>query len=97
VAGEVDLEPTSLRASDAPPAAEYEELSEIEVEIPEKAPEPPSPSVAVSVEVEGAGLAFLKFEAPFVSPEGHAILPALFLDGAGNPVRLRIRVTMEGE
>ena len=53
--------------------------------------------MTMSVEVEGSGLSFLKFEAPFVSPEGHAILPALFLDGAGNPVRLRIRVTMEGE
>jgi signal recognition particle receptor subunit beta len=95
--GEVDLEPASLRAPEAPPAVEFDELSEIEVEIQEKGPEPPAPSVAVSVDVEGTGLAFLKFEAPFVSPEGHAILPALFLDGAGNPVRLRIRVTMEGE
>ena len=58
---------------------------------------PPSPSFTVSVEEEKPGLTFLKFEAPFVSPDGHAILPALFLDGAGNPVRLRIRVTMDGE
>jgi hypothetical protein len=49
----------------------------------------------VSVEVEGGGLTFLKFEAPFVTPGGHAVLPALFLDGAGNPVRLRIRISME--
>ena len=95
--GEVDLEPTSLRSPEPAPAAEFEELSEIEVEITEKEPDPPPPSVTMSVEVEGSGLSFLKFEAPFVSPEGHAILPALFLDGAGNPVRLRIRVTMEGE
>lgn len=102
--GEVDLAPTSLRAPEAAPApaVEFAELSEIEVEIPEKGPEPPPPpapppSVAVSVDTEGTGLAFLKFEAPFISSEGHAILPALFLDGAGNPVRLRIRVTMEGE
>ena len=95
--GEVDLEPTSLRSPEPAPAAGFEDLSEIEVEIPEKEPEPPPPSVALSVEVEGTGLSFLRFEAPFVSPEGHAILPALFLDGAGNPVRLRIRVTMEGE
>jgi signal recognition particle receptor subunit beta len=95
--GEVDLESTSLRSSEPAPPAEFEELSEIEVEIPEKEPAPQPPSVAMSVEVEGSGLSFLRFEAPFVSPEGHAILPALFLDGAGNPVRLRIRVTMEGE
>ena len=113
--GEVDLEPTSLRVSQAAPPAWFEELSEIEVEIPEKATEPPPPptpppSVAVSVppppppppltvsaDVEGSGLTFLKFEAPFVSPEGQAVLPVVFIDAAGNPVRLRIRVTMDGE
>jgi hypothetical protein len=113
---EVDLEPTSLRTSDAPkPSAEFEELSEIEVEIPEKGPEPPPrptppppvvesvpptpppPSFTVSADVEGSGLTFLKFDAPFVSPDGQAVLPALFIDAAGNPVRLRIRVTMDGE
>jgi len=126
---EVDLEPTSLRSSGAPkPPVEFEELSEIEVEIPEPGPEPPSssppapppplppptpvPSVAVSepppspppapppitlsADVEGSGLTFLKFEAPFISPQGQAVLPVLFLDAAGNPVRLRIRVTMDG-
>jgi len=129
---EVDLEPTSLRSYKAPkPSVEFEELSEIEVEIPEKGPEPPpppppptpppsvavsvppppppttpasvamsvrpSPSLTVSADVEGSGLTFLKFEAPFVSPEGQAVLPALFIDASGNPVRLRIRVTMDGE
>lgn len=128
---EVELEPTSLRSSGAPkPSVEFEELSEIEVEIPEKGPEPPPPpppptpppSVAVSVppppptpppsvvvsvppppsftvsaDVEGSGLTFLKFEAPFISSDGQAVLPALFIDAAGNPVRLRIRVTMDGE
>ena len=113
---EVDLDPTSLRTPDAPkPTGVFEELSEIEVEIPEKGPEPPPrptppPPVAVSVprtppppaftvsaDVEGSGLTFLKFEAPFISPDGQAVLPALFIDAAGNPVRLRIRVTMDGE
>jgi hypothetical protein len=47
--------------------------------------------------VEEGGLTFLKFEAPFVAPEGHAVLPALFLDATGNPVRLRIRISMEEE
>ena len=97
----------------------FEDLSEIEVEIPEKGPEPPPPprrtpppsvavpvppppppsppSFTVSADVEGSGLTFLKFEAPFISPEGQAVLPALFIDAAGNPVRLRIRVTMDGE
>ncbi|OGR18763.1 MAG: hypothetical protein A2559_05865 [Deltaproteobacteria bacterium RIFOXYD2_FULL_66_9] len=113
---EVDLDPTSLRTPDAPkPTGVFEELSEIEVEIPEKGPEPPPrptppPPVAVSVprtppppaftvsaDVDGSGLTFLKFEAPFISPDGQAVLPALFIDAAGNPVRLRIRVTMDGE
>jgi len=96
---EVDLDPTSLRPSEASkPSGEFEELSEIEIEVPEKGtgPAPPSPSLTVSADVEGSGLTFLKFEAPFVSPEGQAVVPALFIDAAGNPVRLRIRVTMEG-
>ncbi|GAB4228883.1 MAG: hypothetical protein OHK0028_02750 [Deltaproteobacteria bacterium] len=94
---EIDLEPTSLRAPEpARPEAGYEELSAIEVEIPEAPAEPAPPSVPVSVSADGAGLTFLKFETPFVSPEGHAVLRALFLDAEGNPVRLRIRVTMEG-
>jgi signal recognition particle receptor subunit beta len=95
---EVDLEPTSLRSARAPkPSREFEELSKIEVEAPEKAVEPPRPSFTVSADAVGSGLTFLKFEAPFVSPEGQAVLPALFIDAAGNPVRLRIRVTMDGE
>ena len=92
------MEPTSLRSSEAPkPSGEFEELSEIEVEVPEKAAKPAPPSFTVSADVEGSGLTFLKFEAPFVSPEGQAVLPVLFIDAAGNPVRLRIRVTMDGE
>jgi len=90
--------------------AGFEELDEIEVEPPSEFMEPPSPappepppavtpppSATISVETEGGGLAFLKFESPFVSPEGHAILPALFLDANGNPVRVRIRVSMDEE
>jgi signal recognition particle receptor subunit beta len=105
---EVELAPTSLREPEAPrPApAGFEELAEIEVEGREPAratppveagapPASPAPAPRVSVEAEGGALTFLKFEAPFVSPEGHAVLPALFLDGAGNPVRLRIRISME--
>ena len=57
---------------------------------------PPPASFTVSADAEGSGLTFLKFEAPFVSPGGQAVLPALFIDAAGNPVRIRIRVTMDG-
>ncbi|HEX9205338.1 MAG TPA: GTPase domain-containing protein [Candidatus Deferrimicrobiaceae bacterium] len=102
---EIEMEPTSLRQTEAPPPApaEFEELAEIEVEVPEPPPSPPpvertpAPVVspAVSVEAEGGGLTFLKFETPFVAPDGHVVLPALFLDGAGNPVRLRLRISME--
>ena len=71
---------------------------EIEIEIPERFDEPPPAREArtgVSVKVEGEGLTFLKFEDVFVSREGHAVLPAVFLDAEGNPVRIRIRVSME--
>ncbi len=71
---------------------------EIEIEIPEEFDEPPPARGArtgVSVKVEGEGLTFLKFEDVFVSREGHAVLPAVFLDAEGNPVRIRIRVSME--
>ena len=45
VVTEVDMDPTSLRSSEAPrPSGEFEELSEIEVEVPGKATEPPPPS-----------------------------------------------------
>jgi len=95
---EVDLEPTSLRSSKPPiPSPEFEELSEIEVEVPGKATRPAPPTFTVSADEGGSGLTFLKFEAPFIAPDGHAVLPALFIDAAGNPVRLRIRVTMDGE
>lgn len=97
---EVDLEPTSLRSSDTRiPSTEFEELSEIEVEVPGKVTKPALPSFTVSADKEasGSGLTFLKFEAPFIASEGEAVLPALFIDAAGTPVRLRIRVTMEGE
>ena len=90
---ELELETTSLKAAASAPTApqEFEELGEIEVERPKGV------IPTVSVKAEGEQLAFLKFETPFVSPEGHAILPALFLDGAGNPVRVRIRVTIDEE
>jgi hypothetical protein len=95
---EVDLDPTSLRSSEAPkPSGEFEELSEIEVEIPEKAAKPAPPSFTVSADDEKSGLTFLKFETPFIAPGGEAVLPALFIDPAGIPVRLRIRVRMDGE
>ena len=95
---EVDLDPTSLRSSEAPkPSGEFEELSEIEVEVPEKAAKPAPPSFTVSADDEKSGLTFLKFETPFIAPGGEAVLPALFIDPAGIPVRLRIRVRMDGE
>lgn len=71
---------------------------EIEIEIPERFDEPPAaPDTrpVVAMKMEGEGLTFLKFEDVFVSPEGHAVLPAVFLDAEGNPVRIRIRVSME--
>jgi mutual gliding-motility protein MglA len=127
---DVDLDPASLRHGGAPkPSVEFEELSEIEVEMPEKGPgpppapspaaylvvsepppppapqpdvvvsvpRPPPPPVTVSADVEGSGLTFLKFETPFIAPGGQAVLPALFIDPAGNTVRLRIRIAMDGE
>ena len=85
-----------------PAPADFGELEEIEVEVQEPPP-PPAPeranasfvSPAGPVGTEGGGLTFLKFENPFVAPDGHVVLPALFLDGAGNPVRLRLRISME--
>jgi hypothetical protein len=81
---------------EASPLADIPE--EIEIEIPERFDEPPPAGEVrpgVSVKVEGEGLTFLKFEDVFVSREGHAVLPAVFLDAEGNPVRIRIRVSME--
>jgi signal recognition particle receptor subunit beta len=71
---------------------------EIEIEIPERFEDSAKAQVSdpgISLKVEGEGLTFLKFEGVFVSPEGHAVLPAVFLDAEGNPVHIRIRVSME--
>ncbi len=59
---------------------------------------PAAAAPTVSVEATGGELAFLKFEAPFVARR-RARHPsrALFLDGAGNSVRVRIRVTIDEE
>jgi signal recognition particle receptor subunit beta len=99
-APEIEMEPTSFRPPEPKsPARVFEDFGEIEIEIPEPPPEPlrPAAGPSVSVSVDGGGMTFLKFEDPFVSPEGHAVLPALFLDAGGNTVRVRIRVSMEEE
>jgi signal recognition particle receptor subunit beta len=71
---------------------------EIEIEIPETFDDPADRQVSdpvISLKGKGEGLTFLKFEGVFVSPEGHAVLPAVFLDAEGNPVQIRIRISME--
>jgi hypothetical protein len=96
-AGEEEAREETL-PEEGPPSAPVEVPDEIEIEIPERFDEPSPAKVTrpgVSMEVEGEGLTFLKFEDVFVSPEGHAVLPAVFLDAEGNPVRIRIRVSME--
>ncbi len=79
-------------------SAQVEIPEEIEIEIPERFEEPSSAQVAhpgMSLRMEGEGLSFLKFEDVSISKEGHAVLPAVFLDAMGNPVRIRIRISME--
>ncbi len=49
----------------------------------------------VSVEAGGGGLTFVKFENVFVSTEGFVMLPAVFMDASGNPVTIRIRISVE--
>ncbi len=77
---------------------------ELEIEIPEPPPSGPEPPAAeppprgtpsVSVSAEGEELTFLKFEEVRLTPEGHALLPALFLDASGTPVRIRIRIAVD--
>ncbi len=51
--------------------------------------------MSVAAEAEGGGLTFLKFENVFVSTEGFVMLPAVFLDASGNPVKIRIRISVE--
>jgi signal recognition particle receptor subunit beta len=93
--GEGKEEGTSEELSSSSPADLSEE---IEIEVPDTFAES-DPAEAtrtgVSMDVEGEGLTFLKFEDLFVSPEGHAVLPAVFLDAEGNPVRIRILVSLE--
>ena len=97
-----DLEEIQEEVEPARSAAPEAAVAEVDLEPTSlRSPAAPNPSGEFEelseIEVKGSGLTFLKFEAPFVSPEGQAVLPALFIDAAGNPVRLRIRVTMDGE
>ena len=92
-------EPTPPQASESlqepDPHQEFEPLQESE---PLQEPEHPQVVISpISVEAEGGELSFLRFESPSVSPEGHAILPALFLDNAGNSVRIRLRIAVDRE
>jgi len=84
------------------PAYELDELGDIEVEVEssDMFQEPGRPlgvAPSISVEAEGGGLKFVQFESPFVATDGRAVIPALFLDGAGNSVRIRISIAMEKE
>ncbi|GAB4363162.1 MAG: hypothetical protein Kow00128_03700 [Deltaproteobacteria bacterium] len=81
----------------APEADTEEGFEEIEIDLPDRPAEPVAdgePEAGIAVET-GPGLTFLKFDSPFVTPEGHAVLPAVFLDPEGRAVRLRIRVAVE--
>ncbi len=49
----------------------------------------------VSVEAAGGDLRFIKFENVFVSTEGFVMLPAVFIDASGTPVKIRIRISVE--
>ena len=105
VAESLDYEPPAREEEDraeatqeevAPPPVDIPE--EIDIEIPDRFEEPSPAQVAhpgVSLRVDGEGLTFLKFEEVSVSREGHAVLPAVFLDAVGNPVRIRIRISLE--
>ncbi len=93
--------PPAPPAPAAPPRT-FAELEAIEVEPPAAAPPSPAaptpaaptPRIELSVEAD-RGLTFMRFENVHVSPEGHAVLPALFLDADGNPVRIRLRVSFD--
>ncbi len=49
----------------------------------------------VSVDAAGGDLRFIKFENVFVSTEGFVMLPAVFMDASGNPIKIRIRISVE--
>lgn len=88
--------PPAAEAPSAPRGAVSESGDEIEIRGPAPAPSPPRESrLGVSVETEAGDLTFLKFENPYVAPQGYAVLPAVFMDNRGNIVRLRIRIAME--
>jgi signal recognition particle receptor subunit beta len=92
------FEPAAPPAATPPPAVPiFEELEEIEIEAPAPPPRPYQPltGTGVSVEAEGGGLSFLKFETPVLDGVGTVVLPALFLDGAGNPVKIRIKLQID--
>ena len=105
---EIDIEIPERELPPSPPhpPAPVVASEEIDIEIPERelplSPPHPSapqavtePRAGITPKVEEGELTFLKFDNPYVSPGGHAVIPAVFMDGAGNIVRIRIRITME--
>jgi hypothetical protein len=98
-AAEPPAAPEPVEEPAVPGRGLLEDMDEIEVEIP--APEPAAsraanaPRAGISLETDAGGLTFLKFEHPYLTPEGNAVLPAVFMDARGDIVRMRIRVTME--
>ncbi|HEY3489674.1 MAG TPA: GTPase domain-containing protein [Candidatus Deferrimicrobiaceae bacterium] len=71
----------------------FDELDEIEVENPK--PYQPLTGANLSIDSDGGGLTFLRFEEPALTRNGDAVIPALFLDTAGNPVRIRIKLRID--
>jgi signal recognition particle receptor subunit beta len=103
----IELEPTSHARPEPgspasrepePAATRYGDLDEIEIEIPEPPPEAFTATRGAEVRVEagGGGLTFHKFETPTLGEDGNAVIPAVFLDAAGETVRIRIALKVEG-
>ncbi|RMG60042.1 MAG: hypothetical protein D6713_03985 [Deltaproteobacteria bacterium] len=75
-------------------------LGEIEVEEEEEEPaaaggEEVSQPAEIGVSVDGDGLTFLRLESPYLSLDGQAIIPAVFLDREGKEVTVRIKISIE--
>ncbi|NIO15769.1 MAG: hypothetical protein GTN70_01995 [Deltaproteobacteria bacterium] len=70
-------------------------LDEIEIEEEEVREEEHVGAGDVGVSVEGAGLTFVRLENPYISHEGGAVVPAVFLNSEGAEVVVKIKISVE--
>ncbi len=70
-------------------------LGDIEIEEDIEQVDGAGPGESIGISVDGDGLTFLRLDNPYLSLDGQAVIPAVFLDREGREVTVRIKITIE--